>query len=78
MAKDCFSNLLATAIKASFLLFPFATIRSYISLHALLCLQAEKAHKNNKFLSFLLPTLLILLRPLILLPDSLIVGVMPT
>jgi len=57
------------------LLFPFATKRSLISLHALLCLHAEKAHKNNRFLSFLFPTLLILLRPLTLLPDSRMVGV---
>ncbi len=28
MAKACFKSLLQTAIKASFLLFPFATIRS--------------------------------------------------
>lgn len=29
MAKDCLSNLLATAISASFLLFPLRVIRSY-------------------------------------------------
>ena len=39
---------------------------------------AEKAHKNSRFLNFLLPTLLILLRPLTLLPDCLMVGVIPT
>jgi integrase len=44
------------------------TIRSKSSLQALLCLQALKEHRNNKFRSFLLPTLLILALPLILFP----------
>src|SRR5690554_6721994 len=78
MAKHCFNNLFATAISANFLLLPLLTIRSYTSRHALLCLQALKAQRNNKLRSFLLPTLLILLRPRTLLPDSLIVGVIPT
>ena len=62
MAKACFSSLLHTAIKASFLLFPLAIIRSYISLQALLCLQAEKLHINRRFRSFALPILVIRLR----------------
>src|SRR5690606_27277435 len=78
MAKHCFNNLLATAISANFLLLPLFTIRSYISRHALLYLQALKAQRNNRLRSFLLPTLLILLRPRTLLPDSRIVGVIPT
>lgn len=55
IANACFSSLLQTAISASFLLFPLATILSYISLQALLYLQAEKLHKNKRFLSFLSP-----------------------
>ena len=42
----------------------------------MLCLQALKEHRNNKFRSFLLPTLLIRARLLTLLPDSRIVGVL--
>ena len=62
MAKACFKSLFATAIKASFLLMSssrfarrrqVATMRSQISLQALLYLQAEKAHRNKRFLSFL-------------------------
>jgi hypothetical protein len=41
-ANACFNNLLHTANKASFLLFPLATIRSYRALQALLYLQALK------------------------------------
>jgi len=47
-------------------------------LQALLYLYAEKAAKNTRFLNFLLPTSLILKRPRTLLPDSRIVGVIPT
>ena len=42
---------------------------------ALLYLQALKLHINNKFLSFLLPILLIPGLPLTQLPDCLIIGV---
>src|SRR5690554_2614992 len=78
ISKHCFSNLLATAVRANFLLLPLFTIRSYTSRHALLCLQALKAQRKSKLRSFLLPTLLILLRPRTLLPVSRIVGVIPT
>ena len=45
--KACFSNLLHTAIKANFLLFPLATIRSKSALQDLLYLQALKLHIKN-------------------------------
>ena len=47
IAKACFKSLLHTAINASFLLFPLATILSNIALQDLLYLQAEKAAKNK-------------------------------
>ena len=77
IANARFSSLLHTAISAIFLLLPFATIRSYKFLQALLYLQALKLHINNKFLSFWLPILLILGLPLILLPLYRITGVIP-
>ncbi len=77
IAKACFSSLLLTANKANFLLFPLSVILKNNSLQALLCLQAEKEHKNNKFRNFPLPILLIRLFPLTLLPDCFIVGVIP-
>src|SRR5690606_30158033 len=72
-----FKSLLQTAINAIFLLFPFATILSKISLQALLCFLAERLHINNVFLNRLLLILLILDLDLILLPDCLIIGVNP-
>ena len=78
IAKLCFISLLETDIKANFLLFPLFTIRSQTSRQPLLCLQAVKEQRNNRLRNFLLPTLLILLRSLTLLPDSLIVDLIPT
>jgi hypothetical protein len=75
--KACLSSLLQTAINASFLLFPFATILSYSFLHSLLHLHALKLHINSKLRSLGLPILLILSRPLIELPDVLVIGVRP-
>ena len=57
MAKHCFNSLFATAMSANFLLFPLFTILSYTSRHALLCLHALKAHRNNQVAEFLVADL---------------------
>lgn len=73
-ANACLISLLATAIKASFLDFPFFVIRSNNILQAGLYLYAVNELKNNRFLICLFPVFVILLCPLILLLDVLIDG----
>jgi hypothetical protein len=77
-AKDCFYNLLQTAINANFLLFSLATIRSYKSLQAELYLHALKLHITNKFFNFWFPILLIRGLAFTLLPLCQITGVKTT
>lgn len=73
----CLISLLATAISASFLDFPFSINRLNKSLHALFASFAVQAHKYNNCLTLDIPTLQIRAFPHTLDPDSNIRGHIP-
>jgi len=72
-----FNNLLQTAIKTSFLHFPFTANLLQNTLQPLLYLQVLKQYLNNKSHSFSFPILLIRFRLLTLDSLCLIIGVNP-
>jgi len=77
MAKIIFNRLLTTAIKASFLGFPFASKRWYRFLQVLLCLDACKLHIYSFLRTKGFPIFDIFPVPFILVPELRSVGARP-